>query len=126
MGYRILVVDDHPDAAEIACMLLESFGHDCRAAVTGGDGLREAIGFEPEVAILDIGLPDISGYEVARQLRARYGAAIYLVAVTGWGQPEDQERALAAGFDRHVLKPATAAMLVDVLAGVDRRRAAAH
>jgi two-component system, OmpR family, response regulator len=118
---RVLVVDDYPDAAEIACLLLESLGHECRAATTGAGALAEAERFDPQIVILDIGLPDISGYDVARELRRRCGAGIYLAAVTGWGQPADRVRAFAAGFDLHVLKPADGMKLRGIIsAALDR------
>jgi CheY-like chemotaxis protein len=113
---RVLVVDDYPDSAEIASMLLTLYGHECRTAVNGLDALAQAAEFQPDIVILDIGLPDISGYEVARTLRARAGSRpLYLAAVTGWGQPEDRVRAFAAGFDQHVLKPADAAKIRGIL-----------
>src|SRR5688500_19363197 len=118
---RVLIVDDHPDVAEIAAMLLDELGHHCTTATTGEAGLREAQRFRPDVAILDIGLPDISGYELARALRAERGGSIYLVAMTGWGQPEDEERAFAAGCDRHLLKPAKAGVLMEVMAAAAAR-----
>lgn len=104
---RVLLVDDYPDSAETASMLLALHGYDCRIATTGGEALEQAAAFEPDVVILDIGLPDMSGYEVARMLRAHAGTrSIYLAAVTGWGKPEDRDRAFAAGFDCYVTKPA--------------------
>jgi DNA-binding response OmpR family regulator len=106
MQHRVLIVDDYPDAAEAACVLLTLLGHDCRFATCGEAALREALAFEPDVAIVDIGLPDLSGLEVARRLRQRVGRTMFLAALTGWGQPEDRIKALAAGFDHHVLKPA--------------------
>lgn len=113
---RVLVVDDYPDSAETASMLLTLFGHECRTAVTGRGALAQAAAFDPDIVILDIGLPDISGYEVARALRARAGGrSPYLAAVTGWGQPHDRVQALAAGFDQHVLKPTDAAKILLIL-----------
>ena len=113
---RVLIVDDYPDAAETAAMLLTLYGHDCRTACTGQAALAEADAFDPDIAILDIGLPDISGYEVARALRARPGQRrIYLAAVTGWGQPHDRLQAFAAGFDQHVLKPTDTAKIRNIL-----------
>jgi len=104
---RVLVVDDYPDSAEAASLLLTLHGHECRTATTGQEALEKAAEFDPDVVILDIGLPDITGYEVARTLRARAGTrSLYLAAVTGWGQPEDRAKAFAAGFDHHVTKPA--------------------
>src|SRR5687768_2968893 len=118
---RVLVVDDYPDAAEIACILLEILGHDCRSVMTGAAALEEAARFDPDIVILDIGLPDISGYDVARQLRARGGRRMYLAAVTGWGQHADRALAFAAGFDQHVLKPTDAAKLEMIIAGAASR-----
>jgi two-component system CheB/CheR fusion protein len=118
--HRVLVVDDYPDAAETACMLLSMLGHECRFATCGHDALVEAAAFGPDVALLDIGLPDVSGYDLARQLRARADGPLFLAAVTGWGQPEDRARAFAAGFDHHVLKPTDQVKLVSILELVDR------
>lgn len=103
---RILVIDDHPDTAETIAMALEAVGHDAQIACTGTEGLDLVDRYRPDLVILDIGLPDLSGYEVARAIRLRpYGAAIHLVAATGWGTAEDRVRAIAAGFDQHLLKP---------------------
>ena len=113
---RVLVVDDYPDAAETAAMLLTLHGYECRIAVTGQGALDQAAAFDPDIVILDIGLPDISGYDVARTLRARAGGrSLYLAAVTGWGQPQDRVKALAAGFDQHVLKPTDTAKILQIL-----------
>jgi CheY-like chemotaxis protein len=113
---RVLVVDDYPDSAEAASMLLALYGHECRTAVNGREALAQAAAFDPDVVILDIGLPDISGYEVARTLRDRArGRPLYLAAVTGLGQPEDRLRAIAAGFDQHVLKPADATKIRNIV-----------
>jgi CheY-like chemotaxis protein len=104
---RVLVVDDYPDSAEAASLLLTLHGYECRTATTGQEALDQAAEFDPDIVILDIGLPDITGYEVARTLRARAGPrSLYLAAVTGWGQPEDRAKAFAAGFDYHITKPA--------------------
>lgn len=103
---RILIVDDHPDTAEAIAMLLEAIGHSPMISLTGRAGLEAVERSRPDVVILDIGLPDISGYEVARAIRALpFGRGIHLVAATGWGTPEDRVHALAAGFDQHQLKP---------------------
>jgi len=119
--HRVLIVDDYPDAAESACTLLSLIGHECRFATCGADAIREAASFEPDVAILDLGLPDVSGFELARLLREQAGARpLYLAAVTGWGQPEDVARAIAAGFDQHVIKPADRKKLSMILELADR------
>lgn len=101
---RILVVDDNQDAADGLSMLLHFDGHHVRTVYSGSDALRAADDFQPQVVLLDIGLPDLDGYEVARRLRARL-AKVRLIALTGYGRAEDRERSEAAGFDHHVLKP---------------------
>ena len=99
-------------------MILTRFGHTVRTALDGEIALAEAEAFRPEVVILDIGLPGITGYELAMRLRQMpAGESMILVAVTGWGQPADRDRARDAGFDYHMTKPADAAALQDVLAG---------
>jgi CheY-like chemotaxis protein len=103
---RVLVVDDNRDAAETLAMALEVFGSDTRIAHTAADALALVPGFQPHVALLDIGLPDMNGYELARRLRQTPGgSAMKLIAITGWGQQKDRERALEAGFDHHMTKP---------------------
>jgi DNA-binding response OmpR family regulator len=124
MQHRVLVVDDYPDAAEIACTFLTLLGYECRSASSGKEALETARTFEPDIAILDIGLPDISGYEVAAQLRKEFaGRPLYIAAVTGWGQPEDRVRAFVAGFDQHVLKPADAQKLREIVRLAEERAA---
>jgi two-component system, chemotaxis family, CheB/CheR fusion protein len=104
--FKILVVDDNEDATEMCATFLELAGHKVRRAHDGRSALALAEAFGPRVALLDIGLPDISGYEVARALRsAPWARDLVLVAVTGWGQDEDKQRALEAGFDHHLTKP---------------------
>ncbi len=103
---RVLVVDDNRDAADSCTTLLELSGHRVKTAYNGTRALQVGESFRPEVVLLDIGLPDINGYEVARRIRASaWGANLPLVAVTGWGKDEDRERALAAGFNHHLTKP---------------------
>jgi signal transduction histidine kinase/ActR/RegA family two-component response regulator len=103
---RILVADDNIDAANTLSMLLRLAGHDVRTAHGGCLALELAAEFRPEFAFLDIGMPDLDGYEVARQLRATdIGSQLLLIAVTGLGQDEDKRRALEAGFDHHMTKP---------------------
>jgi signal transduction histidine kinase/ActR/RegA family two-component response regulator len=104
--HRILVADDNQDGADSLGMLLELNGHSVTICYNGESALELARKALVNVMILDIGMPDISGYEVARRVRAeRWGADIYLIALTGWGQSEDKARALAAGFDHHLTKP---------------------
>jgi DNA-binding response OmpR family regulator len=110
-----LVVDDHPDAAEMICMLLRAIGHESVMATTGCEGLELAAKHHIAIALLDIGLPDISGYEIARQLRAERGRNIFIAAITGWGDASDRVCAFEAGFDRHVLKPASTMAIRELL-----------
>jgi CheY-like chemotaxis protein len=103
---RILVADDNRDAAESLAMLLEMAGHEVRVAHLGRAALSLAQVFRPDTALLDIGMPDMSGYEVAESLRREpWAANIRLIALTGWGQDSDRRRALEAGFDHHLIKP---------------------
>jgi PAS domain S-box-containing protein len=103
---RILIADDNEDAAESLAMLLQLEGHEVRVAHSGRDALSLAEAFHPELALLDIGLPDLSGHQVAQTLRGeRWAAPLRLIAVTGWGSDEDRQRALEAGFDHHLTKP---------------------
>ncbi|MDI1447799.1 PAS domain S-box protein [Polyangium sp. 6x1] len=103
---RVLVVDDNVDAAESLALMLGYLGHETRVAHDGPSTLEIAAAFLPEVVLLDIGLPGIDGYEVARRLRAqRETRAALLIALTGYGQEEDRRRARRAGFDHHLTKP---------------------
>jgi CheY-like chemotaxis protein len=103
---RILVADDNQDAADSLAMLLEAAGHEVRTAHGGESALSVASTFQPAVALLDIGMPDLDGYEVAKRLRSTpEGKRMHLIAITGWGQEEDKRRALGAGFDFHLTKP---------------------
>ncbi|NML15670.1 PAS domain S-box protein [Azohydromonas caseinilytica] len=103
---RVMVVDDNADAAESLALLLELQGHEVRTAHDGPGAVALACEYRPELAIVDIGLPGFSGYEVARRIRAQDGgSALLLVALTGWGQAQDRQAALDAGFDRHLTKP---------------------
>jgi signal transduction histidine kinase/CheY-like chemotaxis protein len=113
---KLLLVDDNVDAVQSLALLLGQLGHDVRTAHDGAAGLELARQFHPEVVILDIGLPGIDGYEVARRIRSDSGLAdVKLVALTGYGQREDRGRALAAGFDHHLIKPADLSTLQGVL-----------
>lgn len=106
VALKILVVDDNRDAAESCAMLLDLSGHRVQVAYTGQQALEIASTFEPDALLLDIGLPDFTGYELAKQVRAApRGDRTVLIAVTGWGQEEDRRRAFEAGFDHHLTKP---------------------
>ncbi|UXH80266.1 ATP-binding protein [Roseateles amylovorans] len=113
---RILVVDDNADAAAALAMTLTMAGHDVAQVNSAHDALRRLSTFRPEVAVLDIGLPGMSGYELAQRIRAHPSMqAIRLIALTGYGQPEDRERAAQAGFDAHLVKPADPQALMRAL-----------
>jgi signal transduction histidine kinase/CheY-like chemotaxis protein len=111
---RVLVVDDNADAAETLSQLLELMDHEPRTAHDGQGALARFEEFRPEVVLLDIGLPDMDGYEVARRIRSRADHEVRLVALTGWGQKEDKARAAAAGFDDHWTKPIDPAKLGEI------------
>ncbi len=102
---RILVVDDNIDAAQSLAILIEAFGHSAWTANDGEAGLAAVMRHKPHIVILDIGLPKLDGYSVASQLRASVGADLMLVAITGYGQVTDRNRALEAGFNHHLIKP---------------------
>jgi CheY-like chemotaxis protein len=104
--YRILVVEDNADVRETLRLLLELLGHEVDLAEDGLAGLDAALRMRPDVALIDLGLPRLDGYDVARRIRAaREGEGITLVALTGYGQPHDRRRASEAGFDAYVVKP---------------------
>jgi CheY-like chemotaxis protein len=113
----VLVVDDNADAASLLGVLLETQGHDVRIAHDAKAALAIHAEFVADVALLDIGLPGTSGYDLARQLRASASRPLRLIAVTGWGQDGDRERARAAGFDGHLTKPAQLDTLLAALSG---------
>jgi PAS domain S-box-containing protein len=111
-GQRVLIVDDNSDAAATLAMLLQMEGHIVSTAADGQGAMDAFATFEPQVVLLDIGLPDLDGYEVARRMRATgTGKSVLLLAVTGWGQAEDKLRAVDAGFDAHLTKPVDSAFL---------------
>lgn len=102
---RILVIEDHADGRETLRSLLQLLGHEVQVADNGLAGVATALSWGPDVALVDIGLPGLDGLEVARRLRAALGNRVRLVAQTGYGQPGDRQRALAAGFDTYLVKP---------------------
>jgi signal transduction histidine kinase/ActR/RegA family two-component response regulator len=108
-GVNVLVVEDNDDARETLQLLLEAWGYRVQTAADGWEGLEKVLAVQPDVAIVDIGLPKLNGYEVARRVRAHMDeSSPRLIAVTGYGQPEDRRRALEAGFDHHLAKPVRA------------------
>jgi CheY-like chemotaxis protein len=103
---RILVVDDNKDATETLAELLRMLGNEVAVALDGTSAVEQVVRFRPDVVLLDIGLPDISGFEVARRVRQLERIAQpTLIALTGWGQQQDKEMAALAGFDEHWTKP---------------------
>ena len=113
---RVLIVDDNADAADSLCALLQMSGHEAKTVYRGADALREMISFHPDVVLLDIGLPDLDGYEIARRARASLGERCpSLVALSGWGREEDREQAFEAGIPVHLTKPVDVSTLERVL-----------
>lgn len=118
-GHRLLVVDDNEDAAISLAMMLRLEGHDVRVAHDGPTALNEASSFRPSMVFLDLGMPHMDGYEVARRLRQQPGMErVVLTALTGWGQENDRRRTAAAGFDHHLVKPPEPKRLQMLLAGL--------
>jgi CheY-like chemotaxis protein/nitrogen-specific signal transduction histidine kinase len=114
---HVLVVEDNPDARDTLRMLLELGGHRVETAADGAAALEKALALQPELALIDVGLPTVDGYEVARRIRASHGIRRpYLIALTGYGSPEDRARAVEAGFDRHVVKPVDPETLSEIMA----------
>jgi CheY-like chemotaxis protein len=120
---RVLVVDDNEDLAEVLAMTLETLGCETHVAHDGPSAIAATASFDADLALLDIGLPVMDGYAIARHFRQGDAtAAMRLVAVTGYGQVSDRQQALAAGFDEHLVKPIEIDTLRDVLARVRRSR----
>jgi signal transduction histidine kinase/ActR/RegA family two-component response regulator len=112
---HVLIIEDGPDARKALGRLLELWGHHVELAEDGTRGVERAIAGRPEVALIDIGLPGLNGYEVAKRVRQVLGNRIRLIALTGYGQPDDQERTRAAGFDQHLVKPVNPKLLSRML-----------
>lgn len=116
-GRRVLIVDDNRDAADCLDLMLRFRGHDTRVVYDGFSALRVGADFRPDVALIDIGMPEIDGCETAERLRATdWGQHVLLIAVTGWSQDEVRARTRAAGFHHHLVKPVAAAVLGELLA----------
>jgi len=113
---KVLVVDDNVDAAQVTALLLEGIGCETRTAHDGYAALAEAEIFQPAIMLLDLGLPDLDGYEVARRIRALpCGGKLLLVAISGWGRDEDREQSKNAGFDHHLIKPVDPDVLIQIV-----------
>ncbi|MET0988757.1 MAG: PAS domain S-box protein [Steroidobacteraceae bacterium] len=118
---RIVVADDNRDAAQSLAVLLEMQGHEVVTAFDGVEAIERVRNTNPQVVILDLGMPNMSGLEAAKAIRALpNGAQLKLVALTGWGQESDRQRTRAAGFDRHLVKPVSYVTLAELLATLDR------
>jgi PAS domain S-box-containing protein len=116
---RVLVVDDLRDAANSMAIMLRMMGHETATAYDGLEAVETAAAFRPDVMLIDIGLPKMNGYETARHIRgAPWGSNVALVALTGWGQEQDKQRALDAGFDQHLTKPVPPSALKELLANL--------
>lgn len=118
-GRSILIIEDNIDARDALRVLLELDGHAVEAAGEGQEALELARTKDPDIALVDIGLPGIDGYEVARRVRARDARRPVLIALTGYGQPEDRRRATEAGFDEMLVKPVDPAALAELLATLE-------
>jgi len=118
---RIIVVDDNDDQVQSLAMLLTMMGHDVAQAANGHDAIERAIRFKPDLMLIDIGMPGMEGYDVARQIRERPDTrSIRLVAQTGWGGDVDRQRSKDAGFDDHLVKPLTPTTLEEVIRSLPR------
>ena len=127
MARRILIADDNNDALESLATLLQLSGHEVYTATNGGTALQSAERHKPEVALLDIGMPMLDGYEVAKRIRSQpWGQRITLVALTGWGQDSDRRRSREAGFDSHLVKPLDLETLTELLARLPTTAGSAH
>ncbi|HSW16416.1 MAG TPA: ATP-binding protein, partial [Ramlibacter sp.] len=111
----LLVVDDNRDGCDVLCQLLEMSGFVAHAAYDGESAVALAAQLRPDAVVLDIGLPDVDGFRVCRRLREQFGAGLVLIALTGWGQPQDRQAAMSAGFDAHLTKPTDPEALGELL-----------
>ena len=122
---RVLVVEDHEDSREMLRLLLDLEGHDVEVASDGRQGVDAALARPPLIALIDIGLPVLDGYQVARAIRDRLGRKVWLVALTSRTMPADRQRSAEAGFDLHVAKPVAADRLKGILRDIVARANAA-
>jgi signal transduction histidine kinase len=121
---RVVVIDDNPAAARAIERLVKALGGECRVAHDGETGLAHVRDMRPDIVILDIGMPKIDGYETCRRIREEFGSTVVIVALTGWGQERDKQRAMRAGFDVHLIKPADPIILEELLATAGAREGA--
>ena len=119
-GRRVLVIDDNAAGARAMQRLVKALGGECRVAHNGETGLADLREYRPDIVILDIGMPGLDGYETCRRIRQEFGSSLMVVALTGWGQERDKDRAMQAGFDLHLTKPADPTLLEGLLATAGR------
>jgi CheY-like chemotaxis protein len=113
---RILIVDDHSDAVESLALLIRHWGHQVESALDGKSALEKALTFKPKIILMDLGLPDIDGYKLARHFRNQSQlASAHLIALTGYASSDDRRRALDAGFNQHLAKPVDPEILQEML-----------
>ena len=122
-GLRVLIADDYPDIADSMAFLLEAAGHRVQIARDGLAAVDFAATFAPDVVLLDIGMPKLDGYAAAHQIRHRLGRDVVLIAMTAWARQEDKQRALIAGFDRHIAKPPDIHALIRLLHEISAQKA---
>ena len=106
LARRVMVIDDNHDAANVTAMLVQALGGECRVAYDGITGVQEVLAYRPEIVLLDIGMPGLDGYEVCGRIRRELGRGVIVVALTGFGQEQDRDKAARSGFDAHLTKPA--------------------
>jgi len=112
---RVVIIDDNRDAADVMAILVQELGGECRVAYDGESGLREVLTYKPDVVLLDIGMPDVDGYDTCRHIRSEFGDEVLILAVTGYGRAHDKDAAVRAGFDGHLTKPADSIALAKLL-----------
>ena len=118
-GMRILIADDNVDAASTLAILLELLGNKVKQVNDGAAAVEAAASFRPQVALIDIGMPKLNGYQVCQQIRQQEGGmAMVIIAVTVWGQPEDRRKSADAGFNHHLVKPVDPSELAQLLAKI--------
>lgn len=117
---RVLIVDDNSDAAVMLSICLTAYGHETAVAFGGAEGIKLAEAFQPQVVILDLGMPQMSGFDVAIALRRiPHLRSVYIAALTGWNDLKTRERVIAAGFNKHLTKPSNVAILLDLVEHAD-------